>query len=110
MMSAETWSRKEKAVARRAFDLALERECEALMVEVRTRAAALKVPDDVWSLHDFLSQRRRDIDRKYDYRYSVLHIVFVQLIGEGWLTFDDLDGLHDDKIAALRRSLEVLGG
>lgn len=34
-MASEVWSKSEKTIARRAFDLAYERECAALADEVR---------------------------------------------------------------------------
>ena len=48
-------------------------------------------------LHDFLSKKRKEIDQKHDYRYSVLILVFARLMQEGWLKESDLEGLHKDK-------------
>ena len=58
-------------------------------------------PNDIWRLHDFLSEKREEIDAKYDYRYSVLIFVFARLLKEGWLKESDLDGLHDDKVSKI---------
>jgi hypothetical protein len=69
-MHHETWSRGEKAVARRAFDKALERDYASLAEKVRRRAKSIAEPGDIWRLHDFLTRERRRIDEKYDYRYS----------------------------------------
>jgi hypothetical protein len=60
------WSRQEKAIARQAFDLALGRELEAVMAEVRNRAARIHASSDLWELEEYLTRRRREIDRKYD--------------------------------------------
>jgi hypothetical protein len=100
------WTPTEKKVARAAFDQAYEREIKALIEEVRQRGGAIAALDDLWNLHDFLSARRHDIDGKYDYRYSDLIFVFAQLVREGWLQLNELDGLHPDKltkVAALTR-------
>ncbi len=38
---------------------------------------------EVWQVHDFLSEKRDEVDRKYDYRYSVLISMFGRLLHEG---------------------------
>jgi hypothetical protein len=38
------------------------------------------------------------MDRIYDYRYSVLRLVFARLLRDGWLSEADLAGLQKDKI------------
>ncbi len=50
-----------------------------------------------------VEQRRRDIDSKYDYRYSVLASIFGVLLAEGWLSEEDLSGLEPPKVEAIRR-------
>lgn len=100
------WSKTEKKIAQTAFDKAYEREISALIDEVRKQASAVSVVDDIWSLHDFLSARRHDIDGKYEYTYSALMFVFARLIKEGWLQLEELNGLDSDKltkVAALTR-------
>ena len=62
------WSKTEKSIARKAFDLAYRREMEFVQSEVLDRAASIKEPRDIWSLQDYLTKKRRDVDRKYDYR------------------------------------------
>jgi hypothetical protein len=47
-------------------------------------------PLKIWPVHDYLSEKRRDIDQKYDYRYSVLITVFARLLFEGWTTEAEL--------------------
>jgi hypothetical protein len=80
------WSPAEKAVARRAFDLALNRELEAVVREAKDRAAKITEPSELWELERWLAERRREIDRKYDYRYSILPLVLAALLR----TEDDL--------------------
>ena len=64
-----TWSAHEKRIARTTFDLALARELDSIKREVEAR---LRSPDpqEIWNAHDYLSKKRREIDAKYDYRYS----------------------------------------
>jgi hypothetical protein len=96
------WSKIEKEIAHRAFEQAYEREIHALIQDVRDNAGAIAELSDVWRLHDFLSARRHEIDGKYDYRYSRLVFVFAQLVREGWLSLEELEGLQPDKLAKIR--------
>ena len=98
------WSPAEKAVARRAFELALGRELDAVVREAKDRAAKIQEPSELWKLERWLAQCRTGIDRKYDYRYSVLPLVFATLLHDGSLSEDDLRGLGQDKLEAIRRA------
>jgi hypothetical protein len=97
------WSPGEKAAARRAFDGALRRELDAMMREAKERAARIETPSELWELEEWLTRHRLEIDRKYDYRYSALPLVFAVLFREGRLTEDDLVGLGQDKLERIRR-------
>lgn len=97
------WSGTEKATARRAFNLALSREFNLVIRKTKERAARIKEASDLWKLESWLGERRRSIDRTFDYRYSVLPIVFANLLRGGQITEDDLRGLAEDKLAAIRR-------
>jgi hypothetical protein len=92
------WSKAEKKIARQVFDRAYEQECADLLEKVREMAASAQGPDDLWAIEDFLDDKRHEIARKYDYRYSQLIVVFGLLVREGRLTLDDLDGLREDKL------------
>jgi hypothetical protein len=101
------WSHAEKTVARRAFDLALGKELEALLQEAKGRAARIEKPSELWDLESWLTERRREIDRRYDYRYSILPLVFAQLLRDGRLTEDDLHGLGREKLGLVRRASAI---
>ena len=101
-MIKNSWSRKEKMVARRAFEGAYEKECKDLIKEIQKRANEAKDPIDIWRLHDFLTKRIKEIEDKYDYRYSMLILVFARLIKEGWITVGEIEGLNENKIAKIR--------
>ena len=73
------WSRSEKAIARKAFDAALERELQEVIREAKQKAGQIKEPADLWDLEHYLTQRHKEIDRKYEYRYSQLDLVFGRL-------------------------------
>jgi hypothetical protein len=97
------WSHAEKVVARRAFKLALGKELDATIHEAKRRMAAVEEPSELWELETWLTERRADIDRRYDYRYSMLPIVFAHLVRDGHLRLGDLDGLGAEKLELIRR-------
>jgi hypothetical protein len=97
------WSRAEKAVARKAFDQALRGELEAVVVEAKERAGMIRQSSDLWELERYLTERRTQIDRQFDYRYSLLIFLFGNLIQQGKLSEKELQGLSDDKLDAIRR-------
>lgn len=101
-MNEITWTPAEKKAARRAFDAAYERECRAIAEKLRRMIEDESDPRSIWRIHDYLSEQRRETDEKYDYRYSVLILVFSRLLKEGWLTEADLSDLHEDKIERIR--------
>ncbi len=106
-MSVDSWSGGEKKIARRAFDAALEKEFAALIVQIKEMTATLATPTDTWDMHHFLSGRLREIERKYDYRYSQLIVVFGRLMREGWITESELEGLKIDKIEMIRHVASI---
>jgi hypothetical protein len=96
------WSHAEKIIARKAFDQALDREFEVVIREAKQMAGRIEQPSDLWELEGYLTRSRKEIDRLYDYRYSVLPLVFGNLIREGRLSEEELHGLADDKLAHIR--------
>jgi Photoprotection regulator fluorescence recovery protein len=102
------WSRPEKAVARTAFDAALKRELQEVMQETKQMASQINEPADLWDLEHYLTQRRKEIDRKYDYRYSQLTHVFGRLLHEKRLREDELRGLGEDKLKSIRSCAKFL--
>ena len=97
-----TWSKSEKVIARTAFDAALKRELHQVMEEAKQKANQIKEPGDLWDLEHFLTERRKEIDRKYDYRYSQLRHVFGRLLYEGRVSEEELRGLGEDKLKSIR--------
>src|SRR3974390_653654 len=103
-----TWSKSEKAIARKVFDDALGRELLEVIKEARRRANHIQQSSDLWDLEQYLTERRREIDRKYDYRYSRLTDVFGRLLYEGRIGEDELIGLREDKLKPIRSLAEYL--
>jgi hypothetical protein len=100
-VSEITWTPTEKEIANQAFKRAYDREMLALIEYVQEQSNKIAEIDHVWHLHDFLSARRHQIDGKYDYKYPVLLFVFAELLKEGWLHLEDLEGLEKDKLAKI---------
>lgn len=106
-MSVDKWSDKEKKIARRAFDAAVGRERTALLAEFRQKAAEANDFDDLWDIREYLTERQRALEYKYDYRYSQLIFVFGILLREERVTQAELAGLAEDKLVAIRSFLHI---
>ena len=61
-------------------------------------ASQIQQSSDLWDLEHYLTERRKEINRKYDYRYSQLTHVFGRLLYEKRLHEDELRGLREDKL------------
>jgi Photoprotection regulator fluorescence recovery protein len=103
-----TWSKSEKAIARTAFDAALKRELQDVMHKTKQMANQIKKPADIWELEYYLTERRKEINRKYDYRYSQLRHVFGRLLYEGRVSEEELRGLQEDKLKSIRSLAKFL--
>lgn len=101
MVDEFTWSKSEKQIARRAFDAAYAGECQAIRARVQQMLRDERAIRVIWRIHDYLTEQRKQTNRKYDYRYSRLINVFAILLNEGWLPESDLNGLSKDKIAKI---------
>ena len=98
----ETWTPTEKKLARIAFDNAFERHCTAITQEARRMLETTTVPSEIFRVQEYLTEQRRIMDRRYDYRYSQLLGVFGRLLSDGWLRESDLHGLQPEKIAKIK--------
>ena len=102
------WSRSEKAIARTAFDAALGRELHEVIQQAMKMASQIQQSSDLWDLEHYLTQRRKEIDRKYDYRYSQLTQVFGRVLYEKRLREEELRGLREDKLKPIRSFAKFL--
>ena len=96
------WSASEKKIARRVFDSALQRELGEILTEFKLRAARARPPADMWDVESYLHRARRDLDRKYDFRFSMLESVLGRLLLEERITEEDLVGLAAEKLETIR--------
>jgi hypothetical protein len=79
-----TWSKSEKAIARTAFDAALGRELHEVIRKAKQIANKIQQSSDLWDLEHFLTDRRKETDRKSDYRYSRLTQFFRDSCKKGY--------------------------
>jgi hypothetical protein len=78
------------------------------MQEAKQKANQIKEPADVWELERYLTKRRKDIDYKYDFRSSRLTRVFGTLLWERRIREEELRGLGEDKMKAIRSCAKLL--
>ena len=71
-------------------------------------ANQIRQSSDLWDLEHYLTQRRKEIDRKYDYRYSQLTDVLGRLLCENRLSEEELRGLREDKMESIRSFAKFL--
>ena len=102
------WSETEKAIARTAFDAALGRKLQEVIEKTKQMANAIQRSADLWDLEHYLTQRRKEIDRKYDYGYSQLTQLFGRLLQERRLSEQELRGLREDKMKLIRTFAKFL--
>jgi len=102
------WSRTEKTIARKAFDAALRRELHEVIQEAKKMASEIQQPSDLWDLEHYLTERRKEIDRKYDARDSRLKDVLGRLLYENRLSEEELRGLREDKMESIRSFAKFL--
>ena len=102
------WLRSEKDIARKAFDAALKRELHEVIQEAKRMCSQIKEPAELWDLEHYLTQRRKEIDCKYDYRSSRLTRVFGRLLQERRLSEEELSGLREDKLKCIRSYAKFL--
>jgi hypothetical protein len=100
------WSSTERAIARRCFERALRQELDAAIQSTKEMAAKIRQPSELWELEHHLTQLRKEIDRKYEYKYSKLVFVFADLVREGKLDPEDLRGLSEEKLRYIRQHAE----
>lgn len=101
------WTQEQKRAARKAFETALDRECRAIRARVVQMLEREHDPREVFRIHEYLTEQRRVVNRKYDYRYSVLIHVFATLLREGWLKEDELSGIGDEKARKVKERAMV---
>ena len=101
------FSKTEKKLARALFDLAKKRDYEKLKNDINS--FQVNTPQDIWELREFLNNKAKEFDKKYDYRYSILEEVFSYFIVEDLLKVEELKELstsHQEKIISLVKNIK----
>ena len=102
------WSNSERKIARRAFEQALKQELQEVLQQAKQMAAQIKDPTEVWELEEYLTDRRKQINRRYEFRESRLSLVFGTLLHEGRITDEQLRGVGEDKLKKVRSHADFL--
>jgi len=76
--------------------------------KAKQMANEIQQSSDLWDLEHYLTERRKEIERKYDYRYSQLTHVFGRLLHEGRVSEEELRGLREDKLKPIRSFAKFL--
>ena len=76
--------------------------------EAKRMANEIQQSSDLWDLEHYLTQRRKEIDRKYDFRGSQLTDVLGRLLYENRLGEEDLRGLPEEKMKSIRSFAQFL--
>jgi hypothetical protein len=100
--SGPSWSRSERTIARTAFGTALGRELHEVIQQTQRMSSQIQRSSDLWDLEHYLTQRRKEIDRKYQYQYSRLTDLLGRLLYENRISEEELRGLREDKMEAIR--------
>lgn len=101
---ASEWNTAEKRIARRVFDAAVQYEFAELVQAFKSMAAQASEPNDMWSTEEFLTRSRLAFDKKYDFKYSPLELLFARLLREGRISEAQLAGLAPEKVLGIVRA------
>jgi Photoprotection regulator fluorescence recovery protein len=80
----------------------VKRELHEVIQQTQRMASQIQRSSDLWDLEHYLTQRRKEIDRKYEYHYSRLTDVLGRLLYENRLSEEELRGLREDKMESIR--------
>ncbi|MGI0480399.1 hypothetical protein ACN4EE_06380 [Geminocystis sp. CENA526] len=95
------WNHTEIEISHSVLQKAYQRETETLMAQVRSQINNMTDMQQLWQVHDLLSAKRYDLDGKYDNREPMLVFTFAQLLKEGWISLEELNGLDSAKLAKI---------
>lgn len=98
------WSVAERKLAQRVYEHARLAELDETLVEFKRLAAAAPTVDEMWPLEEYLRSRRRALDEKYQFRYSLLPWLFARLVREGRVAPAELAGLSQEKLGEILRT------
>jgi hypothetical protein len=93
-----------------SFRRCSKRELQEVTQEAKQMTCEIRRSSDLWDLEHYLTRRRKEIDRKYDYHYSELTHAFGRLLQESRLCEEELHGLREDKLKSIHSYARFLGG
>ena len=96
------WTDREREIARRVFESALNRELSEVIADFKSKAARVAEPDDMGALQGYLRGKQQEMEQRYDFRYSQLIIVFGNLLRQNRIMEGELAGLSEEKLSQIR--------
>jgi len=102
-----TWTAGEKKLARKVFDNAVQLELANFISEFKAKAIAVQNVEAIWHIKDWLDKREQEIDAEFDFRYSQIIRVFANLVHTGRLDLNELAGLAEEKVQAIKLISEL---
>jgi len=100
------WSVKDKKIAKELYELALQRDYDRLISDIKKRVP--KNRDEIWKLRDFLNKQSKEFNRIYEYRYSTLLETFAYLAGRNLLSKEELQSLDEEKFTYVNNILKII--
>ena len=85
-----SWSKKEKEIAKRAFELAHHNKIKKIIEGIKSHK--LDDWEDIVSLKAFIKKKEKEAEMVLDYRYSVLVLSFASFIREGLISLKEIQG------------------
>jgi hypothetical protein len=96
-----SWSPRDKAIARRAYDEALANAKKEIFTLFKEQSIAST--DDLWDLEEWIREQRKEMSSIFIYSYSKLELVFCISIRRGWLKLESLEGLSPPIFESIKR-------
>lgn len=91
-----SWSKKEKQIAKNAHDMAYAENLKEVIKAVKSQK--IESWQDLAALKNYIKEQEKRAAMLFDYRYSMLIFAFGSFIRQGLISFDDVQGLSEEKI------------
>ena len=102
------WTKAEKELARELFQTIRKREFEKLTLDIQNKSSIIENENDIWNLREFLNEKEKEMDSKYDFRYSVLIDQFIFFINDSLLSLDEISSFSKEKKDKITKNLNLI--
>jgi hypothetical protein len=102
-MSQQGWTNPEKEIARNLYAKVVLEEYDEIIKDFKRRAQKVKTRDEFWEMENYIKEVHRDLEARFDPRYSQILFVFGSLLRRGKISNEQLKGLSNEKINEIHR-------